>query len=230
MKKIRIMTPENIEVEYNLASLGSRTAAALVDTLIQGIILLLIGIAVFLIAWYSTNFWDEYYGWIIGISLIIFALINYGYYIAMELTMNGQTLGKKLLKLRVIRNNGQSLALKHSLIRNLFRVFVDVFGVGIVLMFFSKQHKRVGDYVASTIVVAEESKEAPITLDTLMKSSNSFEYYLSKEEQDILRDFYNRKDKMENYNELQEELKNHFTKKFEKLGTLGDYQNFINQL
>lgn len=230
MEKFKITTPENIEVEYNLANLGSRAAAAFIDTLIQGMVLLILGIAVFLIARYSNVFWKEYYGWILGIGIVSFALISYGYYIAMELSMNGQTLGKKLLKLRVIRNNGQSVALKHSLIRNLFRVFVDNFGIGIVLMFFSKEHKRIGDFVASTIVVSEDKKEVPVTLETLMRSNNSYEYYLSKEEQDILREYYNRKNEMEDYSQLREELKGHFRDKFEKLGVLSEYESFINEL
>jgi len=70
MKKIRITTPENIEVEYTLADLGSRTAAAVIDMAIQGITIMLIAIAAFLILNFSETFLDEYYGWIIGISII----------------------------------------------------------------------------------------------------------------------------------------------------------------
>lgn len=230
MKKIKITTPENIEVEYSLAGLGSRIAAAAIDSLIQFAILLLLGIAIVFIVRSAPEFWEEYYGWIIGISLIIFALISYGYFIAMELTMNGQTLGKKVLGLRAIRNNGQPIALKHSAIRNLFRVFIDNFGVGVVMLFFTKENKRLGDYAASTIVVAEDSKEAPVTLEGLMRANEKYEYYLSNEEQELLRDYYSRRNSMEDYSELREELKRHFTKKFENLELLDEFKELISQL
>lgn len=229
MKKVKITTPENIEVEYALAGLGSRTAAAFIDSLIQIVMLLILGVSLLLMAQNAPDFWETYYGWIIGIALIIFALISYGYYIAMELTTNGQTLGKKVLRLRTIRNNGQSITLKHSAIRNLFKMFIDIFGVGPVFMFFNKEYKRVGDLAASTIVVAEDQKEAPITLEHLMRN-NSIDYYISKEESQILRDYYNRKGKLESYEDLRNELKNHFTKKFQELGILEEQKSFIDSL
>lgn len=230
MKKIKITTPENIEVEYNLAGLGSRTAAAIIDTLIQLLFMILLGIGLYLIARYSHDFWNKYYGWIIGIAIIIFALISYGYFILMELSSNGQTLGKKVLKIRTIKNNGQPIAIKESAVRNLFRVFIDVFGIGVVFMFFSKEYKRLGDYAASTIVVVENERQVPVTLENLTRKSEYYDYYLSKEEQDILRDYYNRKAEMEDYSNIREELKAYFTKKFEDLKVLDEFQNFINEL
>ena len=230
MKKIKITTPENIEVEYNLADIGSRAAASLIDMIIQAIVIILLVVAIWLIAYFSKNFWMKYYGWIIGISLVLLAIINFGYFIAMELSMNGQTIGKKVLKLRAIRNNGQPITLKHSAIRNLFRVFIDMFGVGMVFIFFTKEHKRLGDFIASTIVVVEKSKSIPITLESLKKVNEHFSYYISKDEQELLRDYLERKDKMENCSELREELKNHFIKKFEALGTLKEWESFINKL
>lgn len=230
MKKIRITTPENIEVEYTLADVGSRTAAVVIDTLIQSIILILLLVALVLIRYFSPRFWEGYYGWIIGVSLIVSALIIYGYFIVMELNNNGQTLGKKVMKLRTIRTNGQSITLKHSAIRNLFRLFVDMLGIGVFFIFFNKQHKRVGDMAASTIVIAEDDKARPVTLEDLQKSNSNFEYYISKEEQELIRDYLERKNKMEDCERLQEELKKHFRSKFDALGILSDFQNFIDSL
>lgn len=230
MKKIKITTPENIEIEYLLADIGSRGAAAVIDTLIQGVLILPLVIIVFLMAYFAKDFWKNYYGWIVGISLLIFILISYGYFILMELTTNGQTIGKKKLRLRTIRKNGQSLTLKHSAIRNLFRIFIDTYGIGVVLIFFSKEHNRVGDYLASTIVIVEENKTRPITLESLQKVNQNFSYYMTKEEHELLRDYYERKDNIQDYSRLREELKLHFTNKFESLGILQEWQNFINEL
>ena len=230
MQIIKITTPENIEVEYTLAGLGSRTGAALIDTVVQGGMLLMLGIALLLIGYFSPNFWEEYNGWIIGGTLLVFALISYGYFIAMELSMNGMTLGKKVFRIRTIRNNGQPITLKHSALRNLFRVFLDIFGVGVVLIFFTKQHKRVGDFVASTIVVVEENKARPITLESLKVINEQYRYLMSAEEYEILRDYTARKSSIGDCDYLKRQIKKYFRKKFEIQVNLNELDTFIDGL
>ena len=77
MKKVKILTPENIEVEYTLADVTSRTAAAFIDLLIQALLITIVLVIVGLILGFAQSIWKQYYGWIIGISLILIALINY---------------------------------------------------------------------------------------------------------------------------------------------------------
>ncbi|EYE88909.1 hypothetical protein Q428_05200 [Fervidicella metallireducens AeB] len=230
MKKIKITTPENIEVEYNLAGLGSRTAAAVIDGLIQGIIMLMVVIAIIIISAYSPDFWKKYYGWIIGVTIIINSLVNYCYFIVMELTMNGMTIGKKAMKLRTIRNNGQPITLKHSAIRNLFRVFIDVFGIGTILIFFSKENKRLGDYAASTIVIVEENLTQPIGIEVFSDINKNIRYYLTDEEYETLKYYYMRKNKIEDISKVQMKLKEYYTKKFKDLEIYDEYRNFIDAL
>jgi uncharacterized RDD family membrane protein YckC len=230
MKKIKITTPENIEVEYTLADLGSRVGAAAIDLLIQTIIFVLIGISILVVFLVSPEFWSEYYGWIIGIALILFFLVQFGYFILLELNTNGRTIGKKVLKIRTIRMNGQSITIGHSVIRNLFRVFIDSMGFGVVFIFFNKQRRRIGDMVASTIVVAEGTKTRPITLDSLEKVDENFSYYMSKEEYELIREYLERKKTMEDYSQLREELKTYFIRKFETQGNLSSWQHFIDSL
>ena len=230
MEKIKITTPENIEVEYTLAGLGSRTGAALIDMMIQGAMFLILGIALLLIWYFSPGLFEEYYGWIIGGTLFVSALISYSYFIVMELNMNGMTPGKKIFRIRTIRNNGQPITIKHSAIRNLFRVFLDTFGVGIVLIFFTKEHKRVGDFLASTIVVTEEKKVTPITLEGLQKISEHYRYLISEEEYEILREYAQRKSSMGDSGYLKEEIKNHFRKKFDTEVNSSEWDAFIDGL
>ncbi|MDP4090761.1 MAG: RDD family protein [Bacillota bacterium] len=230
MKKIKITTPENIEVEYTLADVGSRTAAAVIDYLIQGIVFFILLVIVFLILYFAPRFWFKYYGWIIGISLLLYGFITLGYFIAAELSTNGMSIGKKKLGIRVIRNNGQPITLAHSALRNFFRVFVDNYGVGVVLMFFTKQHKRVGDLIGSTIVVAEENRTQPISLEELQNMNESFSYYVTKEEYELLKEYFRRRGEMEDCSMLRAELKLHFTRKFQALNILADWQGFINSL
>lgn len=230
MKKIKIITPENIEIEYTLADAGSRMAAAVIDTLIKDLIILVLVIGLLISLYYAPEFWEEHYGWIIGISLVAFALISYGYFLIAELKMNGRTPGKKILKLRTIRNNGEPITFKHSALRNLFKVFIDSYGIGVALIYLNKDHKRIGDFVASTMVIAEEEKTAPITLESLQQSNDKLFYYITPEENRLLRDYFERKSTMDDYSKLQQSLKEYFAKKFEKLGMLEEGQDFINKI
>lgn len=229
MKKYLVTTPENIEIEYELAGVGSRTAAAVIDLLIQTLMTVILGIILLLVYAFSGKLSKEYYGWIIGISIIIFALITYGYYIYMEITKNGQTIGKKIFSLRTIRNNGEPITLKHSAIRNLFRVFIDMYGVGIVLMFFSKNNKRLGDMVASTIVVCESNKDIPIPIveDNLLNYSDN---HLSDDEMGILKEYYERKASMDNCIPIRNKIKAYFIEKYEKLGLMDEFRDMVNKL
>lgn len=230
MKKIKIITPENIEIEYTLADLGSRMAAAVIDTLIKDLIIMVMVIGLLISLYYAPDFWRENYGWIIGISLIVFVLISYGYFLVAELKMNGRTPGKKILKLRTIRNNGEPITFKHSALRNLFKVFIDSYGIGVALIYLNKDHKRIGDFVASTMVIAEEEKVAPITLESIQKTNDRFEYYITPEENRLLRDYFERKNIMDDYYKTQQSLKEYFTKKFESLGILEEWQDFIHKI
>lgn len=230
MKKIRITTPENIEIEYSLADIGSRTAAAVIDYLIQSSILFLIVMINIAVIIASSEFWVENYGWFIGISTILYTLISYGYFIYTEVNMNGMTLGKKKMKIRVIRENGQPITLTHSALRNFFKVFIDSIGIGLIMIFFSKKHKRLGDIVASTIVVVEENSAKPITLNDLANPIDSLQYYLTKEEYELVKEYFERRASLEEVEPLRQELKQYFAQKFYAQGTLNEWQNFINSI
>ena len=237
MKKVKILTPDNIEVEYLLADIGSRGAAAGIDTLIINIFLFLILFIGILLINYAPNFWDKYYGWLIGIGLFLYGFINYAYYIIAELKMNGQTPGKKLVGIRTIRTNGEAITFKHSALRNLFKILMDYYGIGLIMIFFSSNRKRLGDIVASTIVVIENKQEAPVTLEDLKEQSsegsaykNSFSYYLTEEENNLLRDYYDRKATLENPEDFRQSLKEYFTEKFTEEGNLHQVQDFINNI
>lgn len=215
MKTIKITTPENIEVEYTLAALGSRTAAAAIDSLIQLALMGIIILTIFLIGLTPEELYDKYKSWAVAISLLLIFIINYGYFIIFEMTMNGKTPGKKVFGLRTIRANGQPIAFKHSVIRNLFRVIVDIYGVGVILIFFTKHHKRLGDYLASTMVVAEEKREALYNIK-LENEKTNYKYSLTQEEYQLLREYFKRKDSLgEKVIKIENELGEYFVKKYQ---------------
>jgi hypothetical protein len=86
------------------------------------------------------------------------------YYVISEMTMDGQSFGKRIAGLRVIRDDGTPITFLESAIRNIIRV-VDMFpffySIGLVAVFLSKRCKRLGDMAAGTVVVKERMLEQP---------------------------------------------------------------------
>jgi len=176
LKTITIITPSNIEVEYKLAGVGSRLVAYLIDFLLQ----IILGIIVFVVIWYvDTRIigvnrpmrWGSVpmSGIAEAIAMIAAFVIHFGYFIVCELLMNGQTIGKRIFGLRTIRDNGQPIEIKNSLIRGLLRSSLDMIYVGLFVILFSKKCKRLGDMAAGTIVVNEHYSTfySPVLSSTL---------------------------------------------------------------
>ena len=163
-----VLTPERVSLQYDIAGIGSRGAAAIVDTAIQGVV----GIVVFitLIAGSATS--EGLFGFgggpgggmlILGLLAIAVLAIADGYFMLFEILWNGQTPGKRLVGVRVIRENGYPMRPIDAVIRNLVRV-VDwlpaAYGIGVLTMLFNKRSKRLGDFASGTIVVRERSRGA----------------------------------------------------------------------
>lgn len=157
-----VVTPEQVRLQFQTAGVGSRAAAYLIDL----VILTLLNITLFILASIVVigsveDFVNDASGYAFAIVIIGLFLLNSGYYILLEYYYGGQTIGKRLLGLRVIRENGQSVTFLAVLIRNLFRLIDNLpFGylLGGLVSFFHPQDKRIGDLVAGTIVVIETTK------------------------------------------------------------------------
>ncbi|MBD0383662.1 RDD family protein [Paenibacillus sedimenti] len=162
-KELTIITPEQVQLQFHTAGLGSRALAHLLDTLIllivNGILLLfVIGIS----RLYAGEWLPAVADYMIAISIILFVVLNLGYFVCTEAFMGGQTPGKRVIGLRVLQNNGQSATLLSIIIRNLFRLLDMLptsYFLGAVVMLFSPRDKRIGDMVAGTIVVIEARSE-----------------------------------------------------------------------
>ncbi len=230
MRKYTVITPENIEVEYTLADLGSRSAAAVIDIAIQMCVFMVIAVGMGILATFAPQLWEQHYGWVVGVGLLMWFLFSMGYYIGCETSMNGRTVGKRMLKLRVIRMNGQPITIKHAAIRNLLKLFIDMQGIGVVMIFFSKHCRRLGDLAASTIVVSEANANAPVSLSTLTENMDRVSIYLSQEEQAILRAWMERRDRMERPDTVRNALLMRLQERFAQLGLLGDFQDFLRKI
>jgi uncharacterized RDD family membrane protein YckC len=100
--------------------------------------------------------------WLIAILIISFFLLYSAYFAIFEAIWNGQTPGKRYAQLRVMKDDGRPITVYDSVARNLLRIvdqFPVFYGVGIISVFLSKQNKRLGDFVAGTVVVHEKTVE-----------------------------------------------------------------------
>ncbi|WP_313799373.1 RDD family protein [Cytobacillus sp.] len=158
-ENVGIKTPEFVSLQFQLAGLGSRTAAFIIDQLLLIIVDILIIVAFFLFMYGTADImlW-EMNSLPLAITIILMFLINWGYFFAFEFFSGGKTIGKKMIGIRVIQDNGHSVTLLSSFIRNLLRIIDSLpanYFLGLMMIFFHSKHKRIGDLVAGTIVVHE---------------------------------------------------------------------------
>jgi uncharacterized RDD family membrane protein YckC len=172
--QISIDTPELVSIEMPLAGIGSRFIALLIDYLIwgAGLIVLLILALLTLPAMRAFNVKSAQ--WAEAIVIFLVFLLNWGYFTLFEALWNGRTPGKRVARIRVIQRSGRSLGLLESMARNLVR-YVDqipfFYAVGVITMFVTSQHQRLGDLAAGTLVVREREEESPVRGDS---SSRTF--------------------------------------------------------
>lgn len=176
-----IETPERVPLAFSLASIGNRFLAVAIDHFIQYLSIVLI--AWFFLAISGTGVSEsagaadqlirEMPKWTVAIMIIALFLVFAGYFILFEWLWDGQTPGKRLMKLRVIREDGRPITLWEAMARNLLRVFdaapgffLPVYSVGLIVIFLSGRDQRVGDIFAGTVVVRERWDEAPTFAQT----------------------------------------------------------------
>ncbi len=158
LETLRIDTPENVTFDYEVAGIGSRFLAALVDTALIGLLqVIVIGTLIVLgfeLSSVSSSGSRVY--WLLALLGLISFVFFWGYYIFFEALWNGQTPGKRMIGLRVIRLDGTPVSLAEVVIRNLLRILdllPTAYGVGVVTMFITDKSRRLGDLAAGTVVV-----------------------------------------------------------------------------
>jgi uncharacterized membrane protein SpoIIM required for sporulation/uncharacterized RDD family membrane protein YckC len=154
-----VETPEHVEVRFELAGVGSRVAAGLLDVLLLWLGLMLLFIGGSYIAGLVATPRGVAQGWVYaGLILLSFCLI-WGYYTLFEAFNGGRTPGKQALGIRVVMDTGRSLTLQASVVRNLVR-FIDcyipvLFLPALLSIWLHPSNKRPGDMAAGTIVVRD---------------------------------------------------------------------------
>jgi uncharacterized RDD family membrane protein YckC len=155
--RITLQTPESVELEFTLAGIGNRAYALLIDWLILGSlsIILLVGLAFVLFLLAISN--DNSLGlWLYAIQALIIFAISVGYFAFFETLWQGQTPGKRWVKIRVIRDDGRPIGLQQATLRSLILPIDQIFFIGAFFIILGKKEKRIGDWVAGTLVVQEE--------------------------------------------------------------------------
>ncbi|MDE3062716.1 MAG: RDD family protein [Acidobacteriota bacterium] len=163
--QLSIDTPELVPIALPVAGIGSRFVALLIDMLIW-----LAAVALLtLLSWWLrpavAAFSKISAQWQAAVYVFVLFVLNWGYFTLFEAFWGGRTPGKRLFGIRVIQRSGRSIGLLESMARNLLR-FVDqipfCYAVGAIAIFVTRQHQRLGDLVAGTLVVREQAQETPL--------------------------------------------------------------------
>jgi uncharacterized RDD family membrane protein YckC len=167
--KLIIDTPEQVHLEFVLAGVGSRFMAVFLDVLIEAALYLVLFLLTLI--WISGGLFSSTRSlwWNAILTLVIFC-INWGYYAIFEVLWKGQTPGKRWAGIRVIKDSGRPINAFEAIARNLVRAIdflPGFYGVGVVTMLLNSKNRRLGDYVAGTLVVHENSdREATLFFNT----------------------------------------------------------------
>jgi len=149
--RVRIATPEGVDVELTLAGIGSRFIAAILDLLIQGAILLAAALALGVLG-------DDDGGVGAAVYSIVLFLVFFAYDVLFEVRSRGRTPGKRWTGLRVVRTGGSPITFVPSCVRNVMRV-VDflpaTYAIGMLSIFVTARNQRLGDLAAGTLIVRE---------------------------------------------------------------------------
>jgi uncharacterized RDD family membrane protein YckC len=164
--KLIIETPEQTVLEFPLAGIGSRALALAIDTLLQIAVFIVLGLIAGIISYegFLPRLGKQY---VYAILIFIAFLSQFGYFAFFEAIWNGRTPGKRWIHLRVITDSGRPLGAQGAILRNLMRIvdsLPSIYAVGIITSLISPQNKRVGDYLAGTVVIQEKSIQADRSL------------------------------------------------------------------
>jgi uncharacterized RDD family membrane protein YckC len=192
-------TSEKVKVNFEIAGISYRIVSFILDALIQGAIFFIFYIIIFvlILGGIAVNeivqFQTDSYAAVVLVLLMLGGIAITAYRMIFELVWKGQTPGKRILNIRVVRDDGSYVNAFAVILRNIFRI-IDMLPishlVGVITMIISKKNKRIGDIVAGTIVIAEKKVFLPkpvpeINLDCFDGIDNIVEKFTSKDREII---------------------------------------------
>lgn len=155
MGNLQINTTQNVNLDYKIVSIGERIVAFLIDGLILYMYAFLVNIVSDALGYIYEDTWTQR-----GLAAFIFLPAMF-YSLLMHSIFNGRTVGKMLLKMRVVRLDGTPVHWSNYLVRWMLRL-VDIWiflgSIGILSILFSERRQRVGDAAAGTVVISTKNK------------------------------------------------------------------------
>lgn len=191
MKTISVHTTQFVTIDYQLASIGDRLFAALLDTALFFFGYYVLVFVLLQITSFITN----------GSSAILSVLLGYlpvflflGYHFFANLILDGQTIGKRIMGIRIIRPQDEEPSMLDFGLRTLFLLPELLFtagSLGLLLLVSTEKRQRLGDLLAGTVVIRnrQRSKFSLVDFQKLQTSTNlelEFEHLDRFSEQDML--------------------------------------------
>jgi len=147
MPELQINTTQNVKISFEAAGAGERLLAYILDMIVK--------IGYLVVAGYVFGVFENMDEWSqIGINTLLGLPVMF-YTLTLESLLEGQTLGKKAMKIRVVKIDGYQASISDYLVRWFFRIVdISMFGLGFFVIIFSKRSQRFGDMAAGTAVIS----------------------------------------------------------------------------
>ena len=155
MNNLQINTTQNVNLNYIIVSIGERIVAFFIDAFILYLYSLLVNILGDAIGYIYDDGWTQR-----GLMALIFLPAMF-YSLLMHIVFNGRTVGKMLLKMRVVKVDGSPVHWSNYLVRWMLRlvdIWLFVGSIGILTILFSEKRQRLGDAAAGTVVISTKNK------------------------------------------------------------------------
>ncbi|SFS61233.1 RDD family protein [Marininema halotolerans] len=166
--RVTVTTPEYVSLELHTAGIGSRGIAMLIDGMIIGLGLFVYAIIMILFSMLVESMGSPLWTSIVtGVSIVIFIFTPIVYFTLTEAFLSGRTIGKRVMGLRVVTDQGMVPKFSAIFLRNLLRIVDSMpffYLIGLITVIIQRQEKRLGDLVAGTLVIHHEKPDhGPIT-------------------------------------------------------------------
>lgn len=159
-----VVTPEAVTLEFEAAGIGSRAIALLLDLALQATVVVVCLVGLGMVVDGAGGGLPDWVG--VTLTLLLVFAVLWGYPVAFETLWRGRTLGKAAMGLRVVTREGAPVRFRHAAIRaalGLVDFYLAFGGVAVVSALVTREHQRLGDLVAGTLVLRERTGARPAT-------------------------------------------------------------------
>jgi uncharacterized RDD family membrane protein YckC len=234
-EKLTIETPEQIALEFPLAGVGSRFLAFALDTLLQAMVIVILGLIALLVRVLTGTLpgVSAIGPWALAILLAVGFVVYAAYFAVFETMWSGQTPGKRRVGLRVIDVSGRPVTAYAAIIRNLLRLIDQLpafYAIAIASVLITARQQRLGDLAAGTVVV-HERVEGGTPVPAARGAVRYGAHRLTAAEIVLIENFLRRRDDLDSWVRLQSarQIAARMAQRLE-LGAVEDEERLLEQL